>query len=110
MQRNSKNNFGRKFFSAKQLHGLNTDQVLHKLITEKNADWNQEPAWFRYGTTFKKSLVNKRGIDNNGNPVDFTRSVILSAAFPYNFSEQNQELVMSKYLPANFPVPFVEWS
>ncbi|SHE68794.1 tRNA(His)-5'-guanylyltransferase [Seinonella peptonophila] len=53
-------------FSAKQLHGLNTKQLLEKLRVERNINWADLPIWQQRGVC----LVKKQHIKNNA-----TRSI-----------------------------------
>ena len=50
--RNSIQMLGRSFFSHKQMHGLSTKDVQHKLITEKDINWNDLETWKKRGTAY----------------------------------------------------------
>lgn len=52
--RNSINAVGQAYFSHKELHGLNTDQIQEKLFQEKQINWNNLPLWQRRGACYVK--------------------------------------------------------
>ncbi|KAF0983093.1 hypothetical protein FDP41_011071 [Naegleria fowleri] len=58
-ERNSRTNLGACFFSTKEMNGLRASQVVEKLKTEKQIDWNSYPMGFKYGTFIKKSKYEK---------------------------------------------------
>lgn len=60
--RNSINSVGQANFSHKELQGLSTDQILKKLLEEKQIDWNKLPAYLQRGSCCIKREVN--GIDS----------------------------------------------
>lgn len=60
--RNSINSVGQANFSHKELQGLSTDQVLKKLLEEKQIDWNKLPVHLQRGSCCIKREVN--GIDS----------------------------------------------
>lgn len=60
--RNSINSVGQTNFSYKELQGLSTDQVLKKLLEEKQIDWNKLPIHLQRGSCCVKREVN--GIDS----------------------------------------------
>lgn len=60
--RNSINTVGQAYFSHKELQGLSTDQILKKLIEEKQIDWNKLPVHLQRGSCCIKREVN--GIDS----------------------------------------------
>ena len=99
-RRNSVFSLARKYFSTKQLHKLGTTALIEKLKKEKNVDWEQQDAWFKYGTFVKKELFEKEGI--NPRKPDEVLKIIKSRAAsksfllgPYN--EENIATVFSKY-------------
>lgn len=63
--RNSINGVGQAHFSQKQLNGKNTDEVQHMLLTEKNVNWNDFPAWARRGSCVRLN-VSELGVPNDG--------------------------------------------
>lgn len=60
--RNSINSVGRANFSHKELQGLSTDQILKKLLEEKQTDWNKLPVHLQRGSCCIKREVN--GVDS----------------------------------------------
>lgn len=59
-RRNSIQQYGRSFFSQKELHKLSCTDILDKMKTEKGFDWfTQAPNWTQYG-----SIVNQGGTAN----------------------------------------------
>lgn len=60
--RNSINAVGQAYFSHKELQGLSTDQILKKLIEEKQTDWNKLPVHLQRGSCCIKREVN--GVDS----------------------------------------------
>lgn len=55
--RNSINSVGQANFSHKELQGLSTDQVLKKLLEEKQIDWNKLPVHLQRGSCCIKREV-----------------------------------------------------
>ena len=53
---------GQANFSHKELQGLSTDQILKKLLEEKQIDWNKIPVHLQRGSCCIKREVN--GIDS----------------------------------------------
>ena len=60
--RNSINSVGQANFSHKELQGLSTDQVLKKLLEEKQTDWNKLPVHLQRGSCCIKREVD--GVDS----------------------------------------------
>ena len=60
--RNSINSVGQANFSHKELQGLSTDQILKKLLEEKQIDWNKLPVYLQRGSCCIKKEVN--GVDS----------------------------------------------
>lgn len=52
--RNSVNMLARSYFSHKELHGLNSNQVQDKLFTEKGVNWADLDYWKKNGTAMYK--------------------------------------------------------
>ena len=55
--RNSINSVGQANFSYKELQGLSTDQILKKLLEEKQIDWNKLPVHLQRGSCCIKREV-----------------------------------------------------
>ena len=60
--RNSINSVGQTNFPHKELQGLSTDQILKKLLEEKQIDWNKLPVHLQRGSCCIKREVN--GVDS----------------------------------------------
>lgn len=60
--RNSINAVGQAYFSHKELQGLSTDQILKKLLEEKQTDWNKLPVHLQRGSCCIRKEVN--GVDS----------------------------------------------
>ena len=60
--RNSINSVGQTNFSHKELQGLSTDQILGKLLEEKQIDWNKLPVHLQRGSCCIKREVD--GVDS----------------------------------------------
>ena len=54
--RNSIETLGRCFFSSKELHKVNCNQIQDKLMVEKNVNWNDMPTHFKRGACVVKKL------------------------------------------------------
>ncbi len=52
--RNSKSALGQSFYNQKQLNGLNADQVVNKVISEKSIDWSKFAGEQKWGSVVKK--------------------------------------------------------
>jgi tRNA(His) 5'-end guanylyltransferase len=99
-RRNSISAFGRAYYSANQLHGLNTNAIVEKLLAEKGIDfWTTAPSWARYGTTVKRKQYEFTGTDGlTGKEVTSTRTRMWSEDIPWwEFNDHNLALVTAKY-------------
>lgn len=61
--RNSVNNLGRAYYSARQLDRKSNGAVLRLLRHEHNVEWNDYPDHFKHGTLIKKRLAERQGIN-----------------------------------------------
>ena len=52
--RNSIESAGHAYFSNKELHRVNCNQIQEKLFQEKNINWNEYPTLFKHGICIKK--------------------------------------------------------
>ena len=55
--KNSISMVAHKEFSHKELHKLNSDEKLHKLLTERGIDWNAFPVDYKQGTFVRKENI-----------------------------------------------------
>lgn len=60
--RNSINAVGQAYFSHKELHELNTNQVQDKLFKEKGINWNDLPIYLKRGSCCIKQEINKLSV------------------------------------------------
>lgn len=60
--RNSINAVGQAYFSHKELHGLNTNQVQDKLFKEKGINWNDLPIYLKRGSCCIKQEINELSV------------------------------------------------
>ena len=73
--RNSKEMAGRAYFSANELHKVNTTSIVSKLLEEKGIDWNEYPISAQRGTSFYKDhMVFERIIPKTEETVKTNRS------------------------------------
>ncbi|KAJ7261790.1 tRNAHis guanylyltransferase-domain-containing protein [Mycena haematopus] len=99
-RRNSISGFGRSFYSAKELHGLNGDAIVAKVLAEKGIDfWTSAPSWARYGTTVKRERYEWAAIDGlTGAEVKSTRTRTKAEDIRWwDFNEQNLALIANKF-------------
>ena len=71
--RNSIQMLGRSQFSHKELDKLSCDMIQHKLITEKDINWNDLPIYQRRGTTVDQGIKLIKGTDKAGNNIESMR-------------------------------------
>jgi tRNA(His) 5'-end guanylyltransferase len=72
--RNSIQMLGRSQFSHKELDKLSCDMIQHKLITEKDINWNNLPIYQRRGTTIDQGMKLLKSVDKAGNNVESLRN------------------------------------
>lgn len=98
-RRNSISSLAREYYSAKQLHKLNSSELIAKLKEEKNVDWFSMDDQFKYGLFIKKEKYNKT-VEIKGNVIDAvrTRPVVKSFALD-KYTKENEDFICSKYLP-----------
>jgi tRNA(His) 5'-end guanylyltransferase len=93
--KNSKQMIGRAYFSHNQLNNLNTDQIVSKLIKEKNIDWNDLPNKYKKGTYIKRIKTIR----------PFTAEELASLPEKHN-AKENKELKIERnfILERDYPV------
>ncbi|KAF7312467.1 Thg1 domain-containing protein [Mycena indigotica] len=99
-RRNSISGFGRSFFTTKQLHGLGSNAIVEKVLSEKGIDyWTSTPTWARYGTTVKREKFLGTGVDGlTGEPVTMTRTRMkMQDTQWWEFNEDNLLLITDKF-------------
>ncbi len=67
--RNSRQMLGQAHFSQRELNGINTSDLLDKLVEEKGVNWHDEPEDFKYGTFLVPTTSLLRRM--SGNPSDW---------------------------------------
>jgi hypothetical protein len=98
-RRNSISTYARSFFSTKEMHKLNSPQLIQKMKDEKNVDWNDLPAEYKYGTFIKKERFIKQ-VEVKGKVIDANRSRPVALSFEFSkFSAENENFLVSKYAP-----------
>jgi hypothetical protein len=73
-RRNSIAGLAQHHFAHKELQGLSTTQQLAKLLGEKSIDWNDCPAWYKFGTLVKRESYLLRTTTPKGDEVEATRT------------------------------------
>ena len=104
-RRNSVSMLARVYYSAKQLHGISTRDVLAMLEDEHGVAWEAQPRFFTRGTVAKKELYDMAAIDRKtGEAVVAKRSRFVARAFPLSddSSAAMADLVLAKYWPDDF--------
>lgn len=62
--RNSVDKYARKYFGAKQLNGVSTQEKVEKMRVEKGVVYADEaPAWVQFGTSIRKEQYEHIGVD-----------------------------------------------
>ncbi|EGC31035.1 hypothetical protein DICPUDRAFT_83062 [Dictyostelium purpureum] len=108
-RRNSIYGLGRKYFSDKQLFGLNTDIVKKKLLDEKGIDYNAEPGWYKYGVYFKKQKSNVTLISPyDKKEVTVLRTKLVNFSFNIGELDNNLNFITEKVLPEDYSLKFKE--
>ena len=97
--KNARNGFAQALCSHKELQGLTSqEQVKYAEERHEDAFFDAMPPSFRFGTIFKRSLMQTTGFDPKQNKVvPAVRTTIESLNLMLSFSEENIELVMGKY-------------
>lgn len=92
--KNAKNLVGQKFFSHKELQGLTSNEQVLKVQEQYGVSFSDYPAAFRYGSLFKRRLVQEDGYD----PITKqTVKVLRGRIFEYNEFIPSMEFAVSKY-------------
>jgi tRNA(His) 5'-end guanylyltransferase len=82
MLRNSVSFIARQYFSHKQLHGKNRQQVIEMLANERGVNWNSYPLWEQRGSCIVK------------HPTDSQQGWIIDDDIP--IFQEDREYIMSK--------------
>lgn len=98
-RRNSIAGLAQHHFAHKELQGLSTTQQLAKLLGEKSIDWNDCPAWYKFGTLVKRESYLLRTTTPKGDEVEATRTRVVSMPFTLDtFSGENVRTLLCKTL------------
>lgn len=92
--RNAIHGLARVYFSDKQLHAKNRNEMKAMLFEQKSVDFETMPDAFKYGTFVKKRLEKVTATDQkSGNEVQVTRTGIAS----FSTDKFTTETICSKY-------------
>ena len=105
-RRNSISQYARSFYSPKEMHKLNSTQLMEKLEKEKGVKWEDLPGKYRFGSFFKRQTFTKT-VEIKGETIQATRTRTVEMSFCFNKNTDSiRDFVMAKHLPAEFE-PFV---
>jgi tRNA(His) guanylyltransferase len=101
-RRNSISQYARSFYSTKEMHKLNSSQLLAMLKTEKGVDWEDLPPRYRFGSFFKRQNYIKT-VEVKGQTIQATRTRTVELAFCFNKNNDSvRDFLMSKLLTNDF--------
>jgi len=97
-RRNSISGLARCYFSTKQMHKLNSTQLLEMLV-QKGVSWDSMPDAYKYGTFVKKEKYEIEGTNPKGEAVKAQRSRVVAKSIDIGqFNEENLKFMVSKYI------------
>jgi tRNA(His) 5'-end guanylyltransferase len=95
--RNCISTYARSYFSAKQLNGIKTKEMITMMLDEKEFDWVKEcPMYLKHGVYSKKELYNKE-VEIDGKKETCVRSRITNKCF--NINDNMLNVLLEKYWP-----------
>lgn len=101
-RRNSISQYARSFYSPKEMHKLNSTQLLEKLEKEKGVKWEDLPGKYRFGSFFKRQNYMKT-VEIKGETIQATRTRTVEMSFCFNKNNESiRDFLMAKYLPPEF--------
>lgn len=101
-RRNSISQYARQYYSTKQMHKINSHQLVEMMKTEHGFDWHQSPPRYRFGVMLKRQNFLKK-VTYNGREIEAKRTRTVELSFEINKnSPEMQEFVMSKMLPVEY--------
>lgn len=98
-RRNSISQLARSFYSAKEMHKLNSTDLLKKMASEKQTEWSDLPGKYKFGSFFKRQQY-KKSVEVNGNTIEATRTRIVELSFCFaKNTEEVCDFITSKFIP-----------
>ncbi|KAK5577550.1 hypothetical protein RB653_002493 [Dictyostelium firmibasis] len=109
-KRNSVANLGFAHFPPKQMFGLNNTQVKEKLLEEKSIVYENEPAWYRFGTYLKKEYytLNTVSPTEPEKQISAVRSKVSCFSFDISKLSNPLDFISLKTLPEAFKLELIE--
>ncbi|KAM9964980.1 hypothetical protein ACTFIW_004777 [Dictyostelium discoideum] len=109
-KRNSVANLGFAHFTPKQMLGLNNTEVKKKLLEEKSIIYENEPAWYRFGTYLKKEYYTLTTVSPNEPEKQITaiRSKVNCFSFDITKLSNSLNFISLKTLPEGFNLELIE--
>jgi tRNA(His) guanylyltransferase len=101
-RRNSISQLARSFYSPKEMHKLNSTDLLKKMASEKQTHWDDLPPRYKFGSFFKRQQF-KKTVEVNGTTIQATRTRPVEISFCFN--KNNDEIcnfLTSKFIPEEF--------
>jgi len=96
-RRNSISGLARCHFSTKQLHKLNSPQLL-EMLASKGVSWEGMPDAYKYGTFLKKERYEIEAVNDKGEKVIAFRRRVITRSFDIVYTEENLKFICSKYI------------
>eukprot|EP01132_Coremiostelium_polycephalum_P000770 gene770-955_t len=107
-RRNSVSVLGQSHFSPKVLHGLKREEIIQKLLTEKNIDYHLEPDWYKYGVYIKKIYFEMDAINLKTNEnITALRHKFVHYSFNIKKIQNALDFIQPKVLPENYTLTFL---
>ena len=92
--RNAVQTYAHTYFGSKKIMNKNTQEMIEMLKENKGIDWNLDiPLFIKYGIYCKKILIEKDIGENKAIRTDY-----VFKQFKINFSNENLNMLISKYL------------
>jgi tRNA(His) guanylyltransferase len=95
--KNAVSTYGRQYFSDKQLHKKNSDDII-KMLESININWNDVPIWYKHGVYAKRELYLKE-VEYNGEKKEVIRHMITNKCFVIKYSDEMYEILLNKKWP-----------
>jgi len=115
-RRNSISGLAQRNFPNKALHGLHSDQLLAKMLAEKNIDWHSCDPWYKWGAFVKlekyKCLVwigKKQGIEAPiQKEVTKIRPITIIRELQKKYNTDDEQFILSSHVESNEPAQVTE--
>jgi tRNA(His) guanylyltransferase len=99
-RRNSISTLAHAHFTPRQLHGINTKQMIAMLV-EKSDRWEDQPLWYRFGVFAKKEkFIKQVQVKNETVTATRTRTVARNIELSKEYTKTQEEWMLSKFWPA----------